>query len=92
MTIDIKNFYLNTLMSRYEDVFIRHDNILEDIIEQYALRDKVDGSGHVYIEVRKVMYRLPQAGISAQKILEERLNKHGYSQSKAVPGLWTHSL
>jgi hypothetical protein len=37
------------------------------------------------------MCGLPQAGILAQKLLEERLNKHGYSQSKAVPGLWTHS-
>jgi hypothetical protein len=36
------------------------------------------------------MYGLPQAGILAQQLLEERLNLHGYSQSKAVPGLWTH--
>ncbi len=92
MTVDIKNFYLNTLMSRYEYVRIRLDDIPKEIIEQYALRNKVDGNGHVYIEVRKGMYGLPQAGILAQKLLEERLNKHGYSQSKAVPGLWTHSL
>ncbi len=92
MTVDIKNFYLNTLMSRYEYVRIWLDNIPEEIIEQYALHDKVDGNGHVYIEVRKGMYGLPQAGILAQKLLEERPNKHGYSQSKAVPGLWTHSL
>jgi hypothetical protein len=26
----------------------------------------------------------------AQKLLETRLNKHGYSQSTALPGLWTH--
>ncbi len=55
MTVDIKNFYLNTLMSRYEYVRIRLDDIPEEIIEQYALRDKVDGSGNVYIEVRKGM-------------------------------------
>jgi hypothetical protein len=36
------------------------------------------------------MYRLPQAGILAHLLLEERLNAHGYSQSKAVPGLWRH--
>ncbi len=36
------------------------------------------------------MCGLPQAGILAQQILEQRLNAHGYSQSKAVPGLWTH--
>jgi hypothetical protein len=71
MTVDIKNFYLNTLMSRYEYVRIWLGNILEEIIEQCALHNKVDGNGHVYIEVRKVMYGLPQARILAQKLLEE---------------------
>ncbi len=36
------------------------------------------------------MYGLPQAGILAQKLLEKRLNTHGYMQNKAIPGLWTH--
>jgi hypothetical protein len=36
------------------------------------------------------MYGLPQAGILVQNLLEKRLNKHGYFQNKAVPGLWTH--
>ncbi len=36
------------------------------------------------------MYGLPQAGILAQELLEQRLNKHGYFQNKAIPGLWTH--
>ena len=33
---------------------------------------------------------MPQAGILAQKLLEMQLNEHDYSQSKAVPGIWTH--
>jgi hypothetical protein len=37
------------------------------------------------------MYGLPQAGIIAQKLLEERLGKHCYSQSQNIPGLWTHT-
>jgi hypothetical protein len=36
------------------------------------------------------MYGLPQAGIIAQQLLEERLGKDGYCQSKTTPGLWTH--
>jgi hypothetical protein len=36
------------------------------------------------------MYGLPQAGISAQELLQERLAKVGYHQSKIIPGLWTH--
>ncbi len=44
----------------------------------------------MYIEIRKGMYGLPQVGILAQQLLERRLNAHGYSLNKAVPGLWTH--
>ena len=37
------------------------------------------------------MYGLPHAGLLANKQLERRLNKHGYQQSKLVPGLWKHN-
>ena len=37
------------------------------------------------------MYSLPQAGIIAQVLLEECLDKYGYSQSEIISGLWTHA-
>jgi hypothetical protein len=37
------------------------------------------------------MYGLLQSGLLANKLLEKRLNKHGYRQSKLVPGLWKHN-
>jgi hypothetical protein len=85
-----KNFYLNTPMVRYEYIQIKIDDIPDKIIVEYNLRDKVSNDGHTYFEIQKEMYGLPQAGIFAQKLLEKQLNEHGYSQSKAVPGLWTH--
>jgi hypothetical protein len=45
-----------------------------------------------HIIIQKGMYGLPQAGILAQNLLEERLNKHGYHQSPTTPGLWRHDL
>ena len=48
--------------------------------------------GKLYVEFSKGMYGLPQAGIIAQELLEDRLGKHGYSQSKHTLGLWTHKL
>ena len=36
------------------------------------------------------MYGLPQAGLLAQELLERRLEKYGYKQSKYTPGFWTH--
>jgi hypothetical protein len=38
------------------------------------------------------MYRLSQAGIIAQDLLQERLAKVGHHQSKIIPGLWTHEM
>jgi hypothetical protein len=42
----------------------------KDITKHYQLREKVL-DGYVYIEIRKGMYGLPQAGILANKILKD---------------------
>jgi hypothetical protein len=51
MSLDIKNFHLNMLMSRYDYIQIKIDNVPEEIIKQYNLHEKVDNNGYVYIEV-----------------------------------------
>eukprot|EP01082_Thalassiosira_pseudonana_P012372 g11214.t1 g11214 contig5:382941-386300(-) len=90
MTADIKNFYLNTPMQRYEYLRIRLSDIPQEVITEYGLLNKVAADGYVYLEVRKGMYGLPQAGLLAQELLEKRLAEHGYFQSKIIPGLWKH--
>jgi len=90
MTLDIKNVYLNTPLKRFEYLRLKLGQIPADVIEQYALKEKVTSNGYVYIEVRKGMYGLPQAGLLAHQLLEKRLENHGYSQSKQTPGLWEH--
>jgi hypothetical protein len=42
----------------------------DDIIEHYQLQEKVL-DGYVYMEIRKGMYGLLQAGILASKLLKE---------------------
>ena len=91
MTLDIKKFYLNTPMARFEYLRLKLTDLPQDIIDEYKLEAKVDSSGFVYAEVQKGMYGLPQAGLLAQELLEERLNKHGYKQSLYTPGLWSHA-
>jgi hypothetical protein len=88
MTMDIKDFYLNTPMPRFEYMRLRTADMPDDVIEHYHLRDKATHDGYVYCEMQKGMYGLPQAGIIAQQLLEEQLAKHGYRQSKTTPGLW----
>ncbi len=47
MSLDIKSFYLNTPMSRYEYVRIKINNVPEEIIKQYNLCEKVDSDRYV---------------------------------------------
>jgi hypothetical protein len=91
LTLDLKDFYLNTPMARPEFIRIKLADIPEDVIECYNLREIVDADGYVYCRVEKGMYGLPQAGIIAQQeLLEDRLGKEGYFQSQTTPGLLTH--
>jgi hypothetical protein len=90
MTMDISNFYLNSPLPRPEFICIKLSNIPEEIIIEYMLRERATSNGSIYIMATKGMYGLPQAGLIANKLLELRLNKHGYRQSKLVPGLWRH--
>lgn len=89
MGIDIKNFYLNTPMERYQYMRMKLSNFPQDLIDEYKLLD-IERNGCVYVEIRKGMYGLPEAGILAQQLLEERLKKKGYTQSEYTPGFWTH--
>ena len=90
MTIDIKNFYLNTPMERYEYMRLKLSDLPDDVIKPYNLSQKLTSDSYVYIEVQKGMYGLPQEGILAHKLLEKRLNDKGYTKSKLTTGFWTH--
>eukprot|EP00804_Cyclotella_cryptica_P023921 CCRYP_010052-RD/>CCRYP_010052-RD protein AED:0.22 eAED:0.18 QI:0/-1/0/1/-1/0/1/0/482 len=89
MTIDIKDFYLNTPMARPEYMRLKLADIPAAIIDLYKLRD-IAQDGYVFVRIQKGMYGLPQAGIIAQQLLEQRLQANGYHQSKLNPGFWTH--
>ena len=91
MTIDIKDFYLNTPMARYEYMRLKFCDIPEEVTKHYNLATKVKNDGYVYIEIRRGMYGLPQSGLLAQQLLEKRINAEGYNQDTLVPGLWTHT-
>ena len=90
MTINISNFYLNTPMKRYEYLLLNLRDIPEEIIQLYNICNKATKDGRIYVNISKGMYGLPQDGLLAQELLKKRLSKHGYFQSKLVPGLCKH--
>ena len=52
-------------MANYEYMFIPLNQILQEIIDHYNLHNIVH-KGKVYVEIRRGMYGLPQAGILAE--------------------------
>ena len=90
MTLGINFFYLNTPLARYEYLLLKLSNLPDDVIEEYNLKEKTTNDGFVYVEVRKGMCGLLQTGLLEHILLEERLKKHGYEQSKITPGFWNH--
>jgi hypothetical protein len=86
-TIDLKDFYLNTPMEWPEYMRLKLSNLPHDFVDMYDLTKIAQDNDNVCIG----MYGLPQAGILAQQLLEQRLNEHGYQQSQITPGLWKHT-
>jgi len=87
---DIKDFYLNTPMDRYEYMRIPVHQIPPDIFAQYELQELVHNN-YVYVEIRKGMYGLPQAGILANNELVPHLAAAGYHQCTHTHGLFKHT-
>ena len=69
MTIDITNFYLNIEMTNYEYIRMHISIFPQHIIDHYNLNNIATKDGFVYMEIRKGMYGLPQAG----KLAHEKL-------------------
>jgi hypothetical protein len=90
LVCDLKDFYLNTPMARYEYMRLPLSIIPEEIILQYNLREIATPDGWVYIEIRKGMYGLKQAGLIANQRLTKHLATHGYFPTPRTPGLWRH--
>ena len=81
--------YLETPLDRYEYMQMPLKLFPDDIIQHYNLQEKAL-NGYVYMEIRRGMYGLPQAGILANKLLRKRLGRHGYFEVQHTPGLWKH--
>jgi hypothetical protein len=58
-TIDLKDFYLITPMTRPEYMRMKIKNLPEEFVNLYNLTDKASSDGFVYIKIQKGMYGLP---------------------------------
>jgi hypothetical protein len=83
---DIKNMYLETPLDQFEYMKIPIALLPDNTIKHYQLQEKVC-DGYIYVEICKGMYGLPHASILANKLLKERLARHGYFEQPHTPGL-----
>jgi hypothetical protein len=61
----------------------------EEIIQKYNL-NALAVDGWVYIEIRKGMYGLKQAGLLTTQLLQTRLAPFGCYPARHTPRLWVH--
>ena len=88
--LDLKNFFLNTPLARYEYMWIPIKSIPDDVVQHYNLLPLVH-NGNVMVEIRKGIYGLPQAAILAYELLVTRLAIHGYYPAPNTLGLFLHA-
>ena len=83
--------YLHTPLAPEDYKYMRMPLALfpEHTVAQYDLQRKAKG-GYVYVEIRRAIYGLPQAGALANKLLKKRLAPFGYYKVAHTPGLWKH--
>jgi hypothetical protein len=87
MMMDIKNYYVGTPLPRFEYMRMLLSRFLEEIVDKYNLK-ALAVDGRAYIEIRKVMYELKQAGLLTNQLLQNCLAPFGYYPARHTPGLW----
>jgi hypothetical protein len=87
--MDIKNYYLGAPLPGLEYLKMLLSRFPEEIIQKYNL-NALAADGWVYIEIRKGMYGLKQAGLLANQLLQTHLATFGYCPARHTPGIWLH--
>ncbi len=85
----IKKIYLAIALKYFKYIKIPPSLFLLWTIEQYNLKT-LALDGWVYIEMRKIIWGLPQASILANKCICRKLTPFGYFECINTPGLWCH--
>eukprot|EP00957_Ditylum_brightwellii_P071649 5446449-Ditylum_brightwellii.AAC.1 len=65
-------------------------HLIPDKVKKEYNLDEMVQDNNIYVEIRKGMYRLPQAGKIANDQLIKHLAKFGYSPTQHMPGMWKH--
>ena len=90
LVVDVKNFYLDNIITKNEYYKICISLIPQGVIDEYNLMDKKT-NGFLYVRAEKGIYGLVQAGIIEHTALKENLRPFGYEPAPITTGLWRHN-
>ena len=90
MRTDIHYLYYNTPMVYFEYMKLPLSMFPQEIFEKYNMKDRVAADGYVYMETRKGMSGLNQAGRLSSNRLTKNLARNGYAPVPHTPSLWRH--
>ena len=89
--IDLKNFYLGTPMTNYQYISVLQKMIPKEVWDDPRYTIHISADGFVYLEIRRGMYGLKEAGVLAFEQLARHLAPHGYEPAPYTPGLFRHA-
>ena len=90
ITIDLKDFFLQTIMDEPEYMRIHERYFPKDIRQQYNIDNIVGDDGYVYCKIKRGMYGLKQAARLAFDQLVKKLQPFGYYPDPNHPTIWHH--
>ena len=90
MCADIHDLYYNNPMVDFEYMKPPLSMSSQEIIDQYNLKDLVAADGYVYVEIRKGIPRLKQAGRLVRNRRTKNLARNGYDPVPHTSSLWHH--
>ena len=76
-------------MKKFRYMRINSKHIPDEVMIEYDLHDKLHDN-YIYVEIRKGIYGLKEAGIIAFQRLVKNLAPHGYRPMRYTPGMWRH--
>ena len=90
LTLDIRDFFLQSFLKEPEYLRIHSRYFLDDIRRQYDIDNLIAPDGYVYCKIKRGMYGLKQAAKLARDQLVQHLAKHGYAPCEGTPNIWAH--
>ena len=91
LTLDIKDYFLQSILEDPEYIRIHYKYFLPDVKHKYNIATLVHIDGFVYCKLQKGMYGLKQAARLARDQLIKNLAPFGYKPDPTSPNIWVHT-